>query len=480
MAMKRAIAIILTAVMVFAMFPGFVGLEAAHAANGSGKLATAAVGNTIGKLNGKGYSSLERLASDLESNYKNGKVTIEMTANWNAVGKSDFDRRLIIPEGCTASFLMHGYVFNRNRAFRNDSKWNGELICLESKSKLTITGAFNEPEKSISHPLVATYASTSRDKKASKSITTYGGTLTGGCSPNGAGGIHVKDHCTLTLNDVTIAGCSTRDGGFTNGFGGGICVWYGDSSISGLEISHNTAKKYGGGIHCDSTGISLSSLVVTKNMCERGAGVFIHKDGNTISSCTITENGNLNTVSGGGVYVDSGVDANFSVTGATVVKDNKCANSSGKNFYFSDNTPTNNRANFSLTKGADVRVSYWATQDRDSIMVTNGKVNDTIKSTNCIQFLTAENPGYHFTFNAEPNQRKIYYVRNGRDSAATGNPVGNVQNNPVDVNPGDAINNPGDRGGYNETTAGIVGTVGAGGGSGSDYNLIRGFTRHDG
>ena len=48
-------------------------------------------------------------------------------------------------------------------------------------------------------------------------------------------------------------------------------MWYGDSSLSGFKVSGNRSGK-GGGIHLDSTGITLSDLVVTENRTERGAG----------------------------------------------------------------------------------------------------------------------------------------------------------------------------------------------------------------
>ncbi|MBR6959097.1 MAG: hypothetical protein IKH76_01320, partial [Clostridiales bacterium] len=97
---------------------------------------------------------------------------------------------------------------------------------------------------------------------------------------------------------------------------------------------------------------------------------------------------------------------------------------------------------------------------------------------NCIQFIHASNPGWHFAYNPAPNQRKIYYVRDGHDSSDTGSPVPAIPA-ATSVKAQDAVNNPGQTGGYGTAIAGIVGTVGAGGGSGSEYNLIRGFSRHE-
>lgn len=509
----------------------------------------------IGSLGATTYTSFKDLVDDLEDDYKGKFVLINMMKDWNAAVDSDFNRRLIIPKGCSAVLFMNGHVFNRNLAWDNDTESNGELICMQSNSTLRIIGSDSPGEESIAHPQVSVYTSTEKSGKANGRITTYGGTLTGGSSTNGAGGIHVKDKCTLRLDDVTIAGCSSRAGTRSNGYGGGIyinddystitlnnstvtgcfadidgggiyandepttielngasivknyaarngggfytndenitisgrnnseisyngagnygggvCMWYSDSSLSGVTMRGNSASKKGGAVYLDSTGIGLSDLVITGSSAERGGGVFLYKSKCSITNCEIT--GNKAGVSGGGVYVDSNVSTNFSVGGKTIIRDNSAAMDYARNFYFSDDTPTDNRANFSLAKGSDVHVGYWATQDRDSIMVTEGKPGDTKKTPNCIQYLTADNTDYHFTYNSAPEYRKIFYVKNGKDSSSTGDPAP-AKTEPVTVSAANAINNPGDEGGYWSDKAGVVGTYGG------NYDLIRGFSRHE-
>lgn len=63
---------------------------------------------TIGTLNGKPYDDFDDLIDDLEDNYKNKAVTIEMLTNWDANVDSDYDERLIIPAGCQATLNMNG------------------------------------------------------------------------------------------------------------------------------------------------------------------------------------------------------------------------------------------------------------------------------------------------------------------------------------------------------------------------------------
>ena len=152
----------------------------------------------IGSLNGTTYDDFDDLIDDLEDDYSGKTVTIEMLANWDADEDGDFNERLIIPSNCKATLNMNGHVFDRGETADNDSSFNGELITMESGSNLTINGG----DTSVSHS-ERVYTSTDRDAKASTWKDFHGGVLTGGASDNGAGGIHVKSNCTLTMNDVT-------------------------------------------------------------------------------------------------------------------------------------------------------------------------------------------------------------------------------------------------------------------------------------
>ena len=232
--------------------------------------------------------------------------------------------------------------------------------------------------------------------------------------------------------------------------GGGIYEDQEDTAVSGLTLKGNKAVK-GGGVYTNDTKVSLSNLVVTGNSAERGGGIFISHDKNTISCCEVT--GNTASASGGGVYVDSGVDEKFNVTGKVIVRDNKAG--WGNNFYMSDDDPEDNRVRFNLTSGSDVRVYYWQTKNKDTIMVTEGKGGDMIKSPDCTRFLTAENSGYCFDFRSEPNMRKIVFKKGKREADPA----------PTKVSADKAV--PSD-----------AGTVSAGGGKGSEFKLIRGFITH--
>lgn len=503
----------------------------------------------VGSLNGYTYTDFDDLIDDLEDDYSGKTVTIEMLTNWDAAEDSDFDERLIIPSNCKATLNMNGYVFDRDNTYDNDSCMNGELITMESGSTLTINGG--DTSKKHSERL---YSSTDRDGTASTWRDFYGGVLTGGASDNGAGGIHVKSACNLTLNDVTLAGCRAHapwydkagtnsaygggiwlTGGDTNltlknstiigcfayydgggifqsnhnnvrielfsshidenyagdeggginpdgeyiqiigdgestvsknqaaNRGGGIYAWNDAITISGLILEENRAGTNGGGIYTQESTVGLNNLVINNNYAaERGGGIYIANDGNTISSCEIT--GNSAGISGNGVYVGDNVDADFVVTGNTVIKDN-----SGSNLYFSDSDWSDTRVKFSLTKGAEVWVRYYD-GNHDSIMVTPGKKGDTVKAQDCSQYLFSDQDGYYFTFDSAPNMRKIMRLKGQREDVP----------DPTFV-PSSNANDASRKGSTSPNTinAGVVKQVGAGGYDGTEYDLIRGFYIHE-
>ena len=551
-AIRKLCAIVLAVSMLAVYFP-FDQMEV-HAAS------------TIGTLNGRAYDDFDDLIDDLED-MGGQTVTINMNTGWNAEVDSDYNERLIIPSDCKATLNMNGNVFSRGRVKNNNWCLNGELITVNSGATLTINGG--DTTKPHDHWV---YSSTNRDSKANVVKRFYGGLLTGGASTNGSGGIHVKSDCTVTLNNVTIAGCRAEapwfdtagtnsaygggiwltggnsnlrmnnskitgcfayyDGGGifqsnhnyvnielnnsridenyaadegggididgeyvhitgTNGStisgnqsataGGGVYIWNDDSSLSGVTLKNN-ASKNGGAIYTKEETVSLSGLTVNSNTAsERGGGIYINNDGNTISSCEIT--GNRASLSGGGVYVNDDVDEKFSVTGKTIIKDNTADSfndSRNNNLYISDNDPDDSKVAFNLTKGSDVHLGYYNTEDRDAIMV-NRKGHE-YKDINCIQFLTADNPGYHLTYNARPNYRKIFYVKDGKDNVEEYGEQAQKPNDPTDVSAEKANGASGKTAEDHSTSAGVIGRVDAGGevnNTSGEYDLIRGFYTHE-
>ena len=129
------------------------------------------------------------------------------------------------------------------------------------------------------------YKSTNRSEKAgdNATISVTGGLLTGGGSWDGAGGIHIKKGSTVTLKDVTIAGCRSQQKKSKKGYGGGIYLSEGSITLN-LENSTITgcfAYNDGGGIYADDHGnvaINLVNSHVDNNFANSDGG-GINPDG---------------------------------------------------------------------------------------------------------------------------------------------------------------------------------------------------------
>ncbi|MCR5591448.1 MAG: hypothetical protein K6F73_07915 [Lachnospiraceae bacterium] len=342
-----------------------------------------------------------------------------MEADWNAAGSEDYNRRIFVPAKTRLTLNMHGRVFNRNNAWKGKDKYNGELILVDKGSTLIVNGGTEEERSSRSYPQVALYDTNdpSGDKAGARG-TFKGGLLTGGCSCDGAGGIHARGGSTVILNDVTIAGC----GQTRYGKGGGIWMWDDDSRLvmNNSRVTGCYASSYGGGVYTNDNNITLSNLKIKYNTANKdGGGIYINNKKDTISGCEIA--GNRANRDGGGVYIPKSITEQNTVSGKTLVRSNS-AKEQGNDFHIAGNSPGAARVNFKLTKGSEVHVSFSSAlfSDVNSVPVTEGKKNDTIKTPNCIQYLYPANPGFHFTYNPAPNMRKIFYVRDGHDSSDTG------------------------------------------------------------
>ena len=262
----------------------------------------------------KTYSSLSSLTDDLDD-WDGSNVVITMTKDWNnEAERGVFDERLVIPKNSKVTLNMNGYVFDRALSQSNDWKKNGELICMESGSTLTVNGGSSVEAKKRRHDEGVHY-STSAKSYATKAATFYGGVLTGGSSTNGAGGIHVKSDCTLNLNDVTLVGCRSEvpwyDSAATNsGYGGGIWIAGGGSTVKlrNSTITCNHAQEDGGGIfgsNHNNMRVELDNSHVDNNY-SRSDGGGINLDGEKLEikgTNGSTVSGNETPGCGGGIYI---------------------------------------------------------------------------------------------------------------------------------------------------------------------------------
>ena len=188
---------------------------------------------------------------------------------------------LVIPSGKTVTIDLGGFKMDRGLKSR---EWNtgGQVITVREGATLNLSN----------------------------------GTLTGGWGGN-AGGL-VNEKGTANLTDVIITGCVGDDRG------GGICN-FGTLTMTGGAITGNTSKDKekptgGGGIfNAEGATVSLTGVTITGNEAKTYGGGGINNWGTlTIDGCTIT--GNTSNEDGSGVW--SGPGSTLNMQGKNTITDN--------------------------------------------------------------------------------------------------------------------------------------------------------------
>ena len=274
------------------------------------------------------YDDLDDLVDDVED-FAGETIVIDMLADWQ-------NERLCIPKESKTTFNMHGHMYNRGLT---DDTHNGEVIWIGSDAVVTINGCSNSEENRIGHSVKYYHSAAQENNNADRSMSVYGGTIAGGYSSNGGGGIDIKANVTLTLNDVTIAGCRAEQSWGTDGYGGGIWVHGGTNEAGTLIMNRSTitgcyAYNDGGGLYQtnhDKFILEMHDSHIDYNYCyDDGAGICV--DGESImiigdgrSSVSYNVNGGGSGSLGGGIFV---WNDDVSISGLTI-KGNKGGNGGG-------------------------------------------------------------------------------------------------------------------------------------------------------
>ena len=250
-------------------------------------------------------------------------IKIVMTSDWN------LNSRLIVSEGKTVTIEMNGHKMDRALGFSD--KFNGEVIYLDDHSTLTLTGnnfsdtQFNFQGFNLAYEL-------------SDLTIISGGLVTGGCSTDGAGGIHMKKGTTLNLENVAVAGnlASNASG---QSQGGGIKMDNDDCTVNMTNsyVSYNYSSYNGGGIYVDGENsyINMVSSEISHNCSSHnGGGIFSNDDATYVTmnqNSKITEN--KAGRNGGGIHFDNPYCQVVSGDSAAEISDN-VANYNGGGIYF--------------------------------------------------------------------------------------------------------------------------------------------------
>ncbi len=298
---------------------------------------------------------------------KSGAV-ITMLRDWG------LGSRLILEAGKSATIYMNGHKIERNLS---DSEGNGEVILLEKGSNLTLLG-YSGPDSTTKTWVDIPYKPWSGDSRYSSYIKT-GGLITGGYSTNGAGGIHMKQGSTLTLDHVAVSGnYSDTNWLGQNGYGGAIMM-NGESTAlimkNNAVISYNTAVDDGGGVYINNSkgtvtmiessinynyagrdgggiyGDSTNHLIymydgseVIGNSAEEGGGIYlsdtdfvIRGDGKSDISYNKARDGH-----GGAIYIDSQPGSNSGIIHGLNMRYNTASNYGGAIYLHQESTSVSN------------------------------------------------------------------------------------------------------------------------------------------
>jgi len=131
---------------------------------------------------------------------------------------------------------------------------------------------------------------------------------------NGAGVYIDNQHTTVSFTDCKIDNNSASG---HIGFGGGVFVVRATTSFDGCEITQNHAEYTGGGLYFDLGTHSISGTNITDNSANMGGGFYGNFKSMTITNSKITGN----TASTGAAYASAKVMTLSCVTVAGTVRE---------------------------------------------------------------------------------------------------------------------------------------------------------------
>ena len=205
-------------------------------------------------------------------------IVINLYTDWN----SHKYGAITIPENARVTLNLNGHTIDRGLG--NNNEYNGEVICINEDADVIINGGKS------GDPIVEAGKDPGEIEM---------GTITGGNSDNGAGGIHVKDGAKLTLNNVHVDDNISDDDN-----GAGIAIYEGASLVmNGGSLSHNSlvgstlgSDSYqGGGLYVYKGTAILDNVEIKNNQAynDEGAGmaVYAYESEVALSNCIIDGNG---------------------------------------------------------------------------------------------------------------------------------------------------------------------------------------------
>ena len=234
---------------------------------------------------------------------KYDRIVVDLYADWNAVNGEfcnsgegfDYDA-IFFPANVRVTLNMNGHTINRGMT---TWEYNGEVMCVNNNADVIIND----------------------------------GTITGGWSANGAGGIHIHDGAKVMLNNVNVVGnkADEDDGAGIAVYDGATLIMNGGSLKNNIVIRNEAISDfavnfgvsyYGGAVYVeDSTAIFKGVEFKNNNVSadEYGAAIYADNSNVTIDECNFDGNGTWNKANGADASKDviHGDDSSFTIKNST-------------------------------------------------------------------------------------------------------------------------------------------------------------------
>ena len=199
------------------------------------------------------------------------RIIVDLYADWNANDEGEFGKSswtgfrystIYVPEDAKITINLNSHTINRGL---KEDEYDGEVIYVEEEADLIINGG-----------------------KSDSDVTGPFGTITGGWSCNGAGGISAQDDSRLTLNNVNMIANQTTDDD-----GSAIAVCDGaELTVNGGSISRNTVNGFGfGAVYVEDATATLNSVLLRENEGNMGLVVYATTSTVTMIDCIVENNG---------------------------------------------------------------------------------------------------------------------------------------------------------------------------------------------
>lgn len=325
----------------------------------------------------EGWNAAMKLAEDDDEMKAKGygRVIVDLLADWTADDDGEFgdgdgfeNYTIYFPEDVRVTLNMNGRTIDRDL---EEYESDGEVMYVGEDADVIINQ----------------------------------GTITGGWSSNGAGGIHVNDDARLTLNDVNIVGniADDDDGGgialydgaeltmnggsfidnsiigpMTDLYGGAIYIEDSTATLNGVEFKGNTSdndRREGVVIYAIDSRVNLNKCTfegngrkVSNKSNLRSTGIFVNDSSLWVTECTFKNNGVENLIE-----LD---DAVLSVASSEFIDSTDACclikSSVSSSVYVTDTVFLNNKARALSTSGA-----LFSTDISEDSFFKNCKFNNT-------------------------------------------------------------------------------------------------------